>query len=405
MGYTVRVALVGIGGYGQVYLGELLDRPRDDGFTIVGGIDPAPEGCSRITDLRERGVPLFDSLEAFYDAGGEADLVMIVSPIHFHRPQTELALSHGASVLCEKPLCATIQDAIAMAEAEQAAEGFVAIGYQWSYSSAIQALKADVMSGALGQPVDARSLTCWPRAASYYGRNRWAGALKNAAGDWVLDSPINNAAAHYLHNMFYILGETRETSAVPREVTAELYRANKITNYDTGMLRARTEDGVEVFYVASHAVPTGVGPLMHMRFEKGDVYAEPSWPHRLHARFKDGGVKDYGTTEDGVARKIWDCMDEVRSGATPACGITAAMSQTLCMNGAQESAGVVVEVPSEVIQIVGDENPITTIRDLLPSAVQCYEHGLLPSELGSVSWAKPGRPIDLSNYTVFPSYV
>ena len=291
-----------------------------------------------------------------------------------------------------------------MLAAEEAAEGFVAIGYQWSYSTAIQALKADVMSGALGCPVNARTITCWPRAASYYGRNRWAGALKNAAGDWVLDSPINNAAAHYLHNMFYVLGETRETSAVPREVTAELYRANKITNYDTGMLRARSVGGVEVVYVASHAVPTGVGPLMHMRFEEADVYTDPERGRGFHARFKDGGVKDYGTTEDGVARKIWECVDAVRSAATPACGITAAMSQTLCMNGAQESAGEVVEVPPEVVQVVGDENPITTIRGLLPLAVQCYEQALLPSELGSVSWARAGRPIDLRDYKHFPSH-
>ncbi|MDP6490324.1 MAG: Gfo/Idh/MocA family oxidoreductase [Kiritimatiellia bacterium] len=134
---AVRVALVGIGGHGQVYVDELLDRPRDTDFTIVGGIDPAPEGCSRLTELRESGVPLFDSLEAFYDSGGEADLVMIVSPIHFHRSQTELALANGASVLCEKPLCATIQDAHSMLAAEEAAAALTGGGPPGSRSRAL----------------------------------------------------------------------------------------------------------------------------------------------------------------------------------------------------------------------------------------------------------------------------
>jgi predicted dehydrogenase len=387
---TVRIALAGLGGYGETYLREVLDQPADDDVVLVGGIDPAPERCGRIEDLRKRGVPLFASLDDFYSSGGEADLVIISSPIHCHRSQTELALANGASVLCEKPLCATIQDAHAMLEAEKAADGFVAIGYQWSYSTAIQALKADIMSGALGRPLEAKTLACWPRSASYYGRNRWAGALKSDDGEWVLDSPVNNAVAHYLHNMFYVLGETRD-------------RANRITNYDTGILRTRTVSGVDVLFVASHAVPAGIGPLTRLRFEAADVYTNAEWGRTFYARFRDGRVKDYGTTEDGVARKIWECVDAVRSGSTPACGIVAAMSQTLCMNGAQESAGSVVAVPDDQVVTVEGEDPISTIRGMLALAVQCYEHGLLPSELGSVGWTQPGRPIDLADYNVFPS--
>jgi predicted dehydrogenase len=403
MGHSVRIAVVGIGGHGEVYLRELLDRPADDKFCIVAGIDPAAEKSGRYQDLQQLGVPLFASLEAFYESGGDADLVMIVSPIHFHRAQTELALAHGASVLCEKPLCATVQDALAMAAAEQAAEGFVAIGYQWSYSTAIQTLKTDIMAGLLGRPRQARTLACWPRGASYYARNRWAGSLRSGDGEWVLDSPINNAVAHYLHNMFYLMGATRETSAVPQDVIAELYRANEITNYDTGMLRAHTEDGVEILFVASHTVPSNIGPLTHIRFENADVYTSPE-QDRFFARFKDGRVKDYGTTGDGRARKVWESIDAVRTGATPVCGIAAAMSQTLCMNGAQESAGRIVDVPPELIETLDGDNPITTVRGMLPLTVQCHELGLLPSELGSVSWASPGRPVDLSNYTMFPSH-
>ncbi len=399
----VRIAVVGIGGYGETYLSHLLDHPADDAIRIVGGVDPDPDRCGRVRELRERGIPLFASLDDFYGSGGEADLVIISSPIQCHRPQTEMALSHGASVLCEKPLCATIQDAYAMAEAEAAADGFVAIGYQWSYSTAIQALKADVMSGALGRPLEAKTLVCWPRSSAYYGRNRWAGALKSDDGEWVLDSPVNNAVAHYLHNMFYVLGETRETSALPCKVTAELYRANRITNYDTGMLRARTVSGVDVLFVASHAVPAGIGPLTRLRFEAADVYTSPDWDQHFYARFRDGHVKHYGTPQDGVARKIWACVDAVRSGDSPACGIVAALSQTLCMNGAQESAGHVVEVPPDVIETSEADDPVTTIRGMLALAVQCYEHALLPSELGSVPWARAGRPINLAGYTTFPS--
>ncbi len=402
-GETVRIVLVGLGGYGETFLRELLDCSTDRDVALVAGVDPAPQRCSRIEALRAKGVSIYESLEAFYSAGGEAELVIVASPIHCHRAQTELALVHGANVLCEKPLCATIQDALAMQAAEQAAPGFVAIGYQWSFSSGIQALKRDVRAGELGQAVQARTLVCWPRNAAYYSRSAWAGALKTREGEWVLDSPVNNAVAHYLHNMFYVLGASRETSAVPCRVQAELYRANAITNYDTGMLRARTTSGVPVLFIASHAIPYTLGPVTHFSFEKADVHVDMERAERVIATFKDGRVKDYGACSDGVSGKIWQCVDSVRSGQPPACGISAAMSQTLCMNGAQESAGEPVAVPDEAKAYADVDETLTTIRGLLPLAVQCDEQAVLPSELGGVPWARPGTPVDLTDYSVFPS--
>ena len=40
--------------------------------------------------------------------------------------------------------------------------------------------------------------------------------------------------------MLYVLGKTPDTSAQPHSVTAELYRANPIENYDTAAIRCTT---------------------------------------------------------------------------------------------------------------------------------------------------------------------
>ncbi len=45
--------------------------------------------------------------------------------------------------------------------------------------------------------------------------------MRDGKGHWILDSPANNAMAHDLHNMFYILGLTRETSARPARLIRE----------------------------------------------------------------------------------------------------------------------------------------------------------------------------------------
>ena len=96
--------------------------------------------------------------------------------------------------------------------------------------------------------------------ASYYNRNDWAGRIKSDSGEWVLDSPANNAMAHYLHNALYVLGETPTTSARPISVQAELYRANPIENYDAAVLRVMTDKNVEVLFYGAHTVPDEAHP-------------------------------------------------------------------------------------------------------------------------------------------------
>jgi len=128
-------------------------------------------------------------------------------------------------VLCDKPLGATIDDAGALAAPATEPAAFVMIGYQWSFSSAIQALKRDLSQVATAPAAPGHAL----RLAARHGllpAELLAGRLRDAAsGAWVLDSPANNAMAHFLHNALFLLGPEVHLSAVPASVTSELARA------------------------------------------------------------------------------------------------------------------------------------------------------------------------------------
>ena len=70
---------------------------------------------------------------------------------------------------------------------------------------------------AFGRPRRFSTLCCWPRDLAYYRRNTWAGRLRDPdTGGWVLDSPANNAMAHFLHNLLYLAGERPDRSALAR---------------------------------------------------------------------------------------------------------------------------------------------------------------------------------------------
>src|SRR5690349_15991681 len=124
MNRIVNVALVGISGYGESYVKALLDAPADDAINLVGMVDPMPQRCSRLDAIvQQRGIPVHAELESLYAASGDGiDLLMMATPIHLHAPHTCYALRQGSSVLCEKPVGATIEDAARMLQTEDRAE-------------------------------------------------------------------------------------------------------------------------------------------------------------------------------------------------------------------------------------------------------------------------------------------
>lgn len=384
---------------GACYLDELLSKKK--GFRLQGVVDPQPLSSSRRNKLEALGIPLHSTLEEFYDTSS-AELAIIASPLADHCPQACLALARGSHVLCEKPVAAVIQDARIMSRAALDAKRFAAVGYQWSFSPAIQALKADILAGAYGKPQRLRCLYLWPRDETYYRRNDWAGRIRDERGRWILDSPANNAMAHDLHNMLYILGESIDRSAQPVSVMAELYRAYPIQNYDTVAGRVITQEGTEILVYFSHASAADIGPVLSYEFEKGTVMASGRRAS-LKGVFKDGRVKDYGPADEQPFKKLWDSVAAVRSGQPLPCGVEAASSQTLCINGFQESAAAIVDFPARLQEREGEPGSrFIFTRGLEEAFVQCHESGLLPSEM-RIPWSRPAVEVSLDDYQSYPS--
>ncbi len=393
MADSVQVALAGIGGYGDLYLEALLHDPRAESIQLVGAVDPAPQRCQRLGELQTRRVPVYSNLPALF-ARTPIDLMLIVTPIHLHCPQTCFALSRGANVLCEKPLAGTMSDAIKMVDAAKSAKGFAAIGYQWSFSAAVQALKSDIMSGVFGAARRMMTLVFSPRGHSYFRRNDWVGRVRTADGAGVLDSPVNNATSHFLHNMFYLLGKTRQSSAMPATVQAELYRANEIENYDTAAIRAQTSCGTEILFYTTHAVQQRKGPISRFEFEHAVVEYNGEANGQFVAHFHDGRRKSYGQPNLDRHEKIWQAVDSVRTGQPVACDVNAAMAHASCVMAAQQSSSI-HDFPTRLrttVEVGGE--PMVCIDGLHETLVKCYEEGKLPSEHGGCEWARAGKIIE-----------
>lgn len=387
------IVLVGVGGYGSMYCSAFSD-PRFQNCRLIGAVDPYAASAPNVGLLHERNVPVVASIDELPD-GPAADLAIIASPVQFHAEQTALLLKQGSHVLCEKPLCASLEQSVEMADARDQARRQVGIGYQWSFSNAIQSLKSDIQSGLLGAPKRFRTLVLWPRDEKYYKRNKWAGGQFDVCGRPVFDSPVNNAAAHYLHNMLYVLGDRPARSATPLTVTAELYRANNIENYDTAAIRCKMDGGVEILFITSHASTVYKGPSFVYEFEDAVVRFDMSRNAEVTVEFSNGSTKSYGSPEESHYQKIFAMLNVVKTGEAPVCGIEAALPQTQVMVAAQASSPIHPFDPS-IVTLNGVEGRRRVhVEGLDPVLMECYAAGRLPSEL-KADWSIAGREVNIA---------
>jgi len=180
---TVTILISAIGGYGYYYLKSLFEDYSENKIKIVGVIDPQAEKSDLYTEVVKRKIPVFDEIEDFYNQNGKADLAIIVSPIQYHVQQSCIALQNGSNVLCDKPIGGSIIEAKIIIQTQKEYKKWIMIGYQWSFSKAIQDLKKDILSGIFGKPIRFKTLCFWPRGFDYYNRNNWAGKIKDKNGN------------------------------------------------------------------------------------------------------------------------------------------------------------------------------------------------------------------------------
>ncbi len=392
MSEPISVILVGIGGYGEVYLSALLAAKAEGILRLDAVADPEPTRCRHLDELHARGIPVFESFEDVPDREGER-LTVVSSSIHTHCELTCQALSRGHHVLCEKPAAATVAEVDRMIEASHRSGRFVAIGFQWSFSTPILALKRDLRAGQYGEPRRLKSLTLWPRDEDYYRRNDWAGRLRHAGGAWVLDSPANNAMAHDLHNMLFLLGPDDDRSARPVEVQAETYRAFDIETFDTAAIRVRTEEGTELLFLASHAVEEDRHPTFVIECADAVIRYDGEMSP-IVAELSDGTTREYASpwSEDQI-RKLWVCADAVALDAPIPCGLEAARSHTLVVNGIHEATECRPFPPS----LLRPDGGRIGVAGLAADLRRCFDEHRLPGELG-FAWSRPADRFDLRGY-------
>lgn len=306
---AVRTAIIGINGFGSVHLEQIMRLAMAGKACLCAIVARHPE---RIQDklelLKEHHVTIYDSIEKFFKAeAGGIDLLCVPTGIASHEELTVAGLRAGMNVLVEKPAAVSVASVKRMIQAEQeSGTCFVAVGFQHLYAPEIQFIKHWLVSGRLGAVKHGYVYAVWPRNDQYYLRNRWAGRAFDDSGKPVLDSPANNALAHYLNLLLFFGGTDFAVPAEISEMEAELLRARKeIEMFDTCCLRMRTAADARLNVFFSHAGERAIEPVLVLECENGRV----EWALNGRWRISDRhGAEMNGGKVNIRENELFDCI-------------------------------------------------------------------------------------------------
>jgi len=141
----VRIAVLGAGRMGAEHISTLSFNIKNAVVSHVVDLD-----MSRAIDVADpiEGAVATSDIDA---AIAEADAVVIAAPEERHRLLIEKALAADTPMLCEKPLATTIEDCLAIVEAERAlGKRLISIGFMRRFDPGYRALRQMIADGTDG---------------------------------------------------------------------------------------------------------------------------------------------------------------------------------------------------------------------------------------------------------------
>jgi len=227
----------------------------------------------------------------------QPDLVHILTPPHTHFPLIVQCLEAGASVYCEKPLCASLDQFDRITALEAATGNYVSTVFQWRFGSAARHLKRLMEAGELGRPLVGHCHTLWYRGADYYAvpwRGKWATEI---------GGPTMGLGIHLTDLFLWLMDEWEEVRAMAATLDRE------IEVEDIAMALVRFSHGA-MGHITNSALSPRQQSYLRLDFQRATV--ECSALYRYHNDNWRFSIAD--DSPDGEALARWQNIESDLSG-------------------------------------------------------------------------------------------
>jgi hypothetical protein len=215
-----------------------------------------------------------------------------------------------------------------------------------------------------------------------------------------LDSPFNNALAHFLNLSCFLSGTGLYQSGNVKTVQAGLFKVNPdIENTDTACIKAVMDNNINLFFYLTHAAREIHGPEIIISASKGKV----KWTMENIVIVTKKGERIIKLEDPVMLRKyIWQALFARLAGVPNAfvCGLSVAKMQTICVNGAHESSPI-IQVPDRWLErVANNDSYVTALKGIEKVFNQAFNEERLMNKT-DYPWVQIGNIVDMTAYSLF----
>jgi predicted dehydrogenase len=299
---TVGVGIIGCGNISRAHVRGYLSVP---GQAVVAAVADVDATAAAERARQAGGARVFTDYLAMLDDPA-VDAVDVCLPHHLHADAVIAAAKAGKHVLCEKPLCLTVEEAGRIAQAVRAAGVTLMCAHNQLMLPAVARAKELIDSGALGRVYELHT------ADSFFNdfdpaSMGWRAHAATSGGGELIDTGYHPA---YL--LLHLAGSR------PAEVTAMLsrHRLEFMEGEDSARVLVRFEDGAVGEIVTSWAYePAPYTGKFSVVGEHGSLWSDgTTLSHR--ARGEAAATTEYPRL-DSVPAVCADFTARIRDGVRP----------------------------------------------------------------------------------------
>ncbi len=196
-GPVLRFALVGCGRIAKRH-SELLGYGQIPHAKLVAVCDVVKEKAERIA--REFSVPAFADMHEMMRTMS-VDVVVVLTESGKHAEHVMALAPYGRSIIVEKPMALTLDDADAMIRACDKAGVRLFVVKQNRFNVPVLKLREAIEQDRFGKLVLGTVRVRWCRTQAYYDQDPWRGT-------WALDGGVlSNQASHHIDLLEWMMGD------------------------------------------------------------------------------------------------------------------------------------------------------------------------------------------------------
>lgn len=266
----LKVGVVGTGSISRAHLDSYRNNPDVELYAICDVQEERAKAVAAQYGVQERNA-YTDYRKMLEDP--ELDAISVCTWNNSHAATSIAALEAGKHVLCEKPLCMTVEEALEVEKAVRKSGKVLQVGFVRRYASNVRTLKEFIDAGDLGEIYYAKA-SCLRRLGNPGG---WFADKSKSGG-----GPLIDLGVHVIDLCWYLMGRPKVKS-----VSGNTYKrlGNRSNIRNLSFYKAADYDA------AKNDVEDLANALI--RFENGaSLMVDVSFT--LHARNDELTVKIYG---------------------------------------------------------------------------------------------------------------